>query len=83
MHICGRQQRTEKREVQERRCRDELKDIQSSFLYFYSLCPGCEETCSAPCDQRKKNSFYKLYIYLQKEGSITAVPTLVKSQRIT
>lgn len=54
MHILADSKEQKRGEGQERRCGDELKDSQSSFLCFYSLCPGCEETCSAPCDERKK-----------------------------
>lgn len=80
--------RTHQRGVkQEKKQEDAEKDwlmfnLLLSFIFFYSLCPGCEETCSAPCDERTKPQS-RNYIYLCKDrGQYYYPSTMAKSLRI-
>lgn len=51
------------------------------FHFFYSLCRGCEETCSAPCDERKKLNPETIYL-LKDRGQYYYPSTMAKTLRI-
>lgn len=77
--------RTNQHGVKQEEREDAAKDWRTfnlllSFI-FYSLFPGCEETCSAPCDERKKLNPETMYL-CKDRGQYYYSSTMVKTLRI-